>query len=486
MALSNLLNKNIEQVKSILPTDKSFDIITRELCFGNTKGYFVGINGMCKLDILQDILSTLQNPLYYFDIEPENICKFIENKIGYALVSLSDNWDILIKQVLSGPSLLFLDGFTKAVIIDTRTYPGRGISEPETEKIIRGAKDGFVETVLFNTNMIRRRIRSPKLTFEITSIGLESKTDVVIAYMNGIAEESLLKDIHNKLSSIKADSLTMGMKSLEELLLPQKWYHPLPAFFSTERPDVACSYLSEGYILLMVDTTPAAMILPCSVFQFTQSPEDYYKSSIVGTYIRLIRFICLFLSLLLFPTFLLLAANPELLPSSVNLLPTGPLAPGKLFFYVLIAELLLDLFKYSSSHTPGGFSGSIALVGGLLIGDVAVELNWASTEVIFYSAATLLASLSLTSIELSDSIRIYRLFITILTGFFSLTGYIAGIVLVGISILTTPVFAGRSYFWPLIPFNYPALKTLLIRYPTFQAQPAHVWHHEITKRKKSD
>ena len=477
MTLSKSLKENKDMVKSILPIEKSFDIIARDITFGSMEGYFIGINGLCKLDILQDIFSLLQNPLYYTNMNPLSMKEWVEQKIGYAQVTLCSQWDILLKQVLSGPSILFMDGFSQALILDTRSYPGRGISEPETEKIMRGSKDGFVETVLFNTNMIWRRIRSPKLTFEITSVGKESKTDIVIAYMNGLAETDLLTKIRTKLSNIKADSLTMGMKSLEELLLKKKWYHPLPAFFSTERPDVACSYLMERYILVMVDTTPAALILPCSFFQFTQSPENYYKSTVVGSYIRIVRFVCLFLSLFLFPVFLLLAANPWLLPEGMTLMPTGELAPLRLFFYVLIAELLLDLFKYSSSHSPGGFSGSLAIVGGLLIGDVAVSLQWASTEVIFYSAATLLASLSLTNIELSESIRIYRLFLTILTGIFQIWGFLAGIILIVISIATTPVFAGRSYFWPLFPFNAAALKTLLIRYPTFKAQPSRIWHH---------
>ena len=482
MILSKSLQENITTAKSILPISNSFDIITRTITLGNISGYFIGINGLCKLDLLQDIFSNLQNPLYYYNLNPCSMKELVEQKIGYAQVTLTSNWDILIKNVLSGPGILFLDGFEQALILDTRSYPTRGISEPETEKIIREAKDGFVETVLFNTNMIRRRIRSPKLTFEITSIGKESKTDIVIAFMNGLAEEDLLLQIRKKLSGIDADSLTMGMKSLEELLLHKRWYHPLPAFFSTERPDVACSYLMEGYVLLMVDTTPAALILPCSLFQFTQSPEDYYKSTVVGTYIRIIRFICLFLSLFLFSVFLLLASNPGLLPESINLMPSGSIEPFRLFFYVLIAELILDLFKYSSSHAPGGFSGSLAIVGGLLIGNVAIELQWASTEVIFYAAATLLTSLSLPNIDLSESIRVYRLFLTILTGLFDLPGFLIGLVLIGLSIFTTPVFAGKSYFWPLIPFNFSALKTLLIRYPTFMAQPNHIWHHTSKKK----
>lgn len=483
MNLTNSLQDNINTAKSILPIGKSFDIITRNITFGETDSYLIGINGFCKQELIQIIFSDLQDPHYRLDINLSSMKEFVESKIGYSQVSLSSDWDELIKNVLSGPCILLIDGFDEALIIDTRSYPTRGVSEPDTEKIIKGSKDGFVETLLFNTNLIRRRIRSPKLIFEIMSAGSDSKTDIALSYMNGLAESELLNKIKEKLKSLDANSLTMGIKSLEELLLPKKWYHPLPAFFSTERPDVACSYLMEGYILIIVDNTPAAFVLPCSIFQFTQSPEDYYQNTIVGNYIRIVRFLCIILSMFLMPVFLLLASNPTLLPNGVSMLPTGPVEPVKVFIYVLIAEFLLDLFKYSSSHAPQGLSGSLSIVGGLLIGDVAVKLHWASTEVIFYSAATVLATLSLSSIELADSIRIYRLFLIILTGFFNIWGFVAGIALILLSVITTPSFADKSYFWPLCPFNPAALKTLLFRYSTFKAQPSKAWPQADKKKK---
>ena len=485
MKLTNSLQENIKTAKSILPIGVSFDVIARNLSFGKLKAYFIGINGFCNQDLIQSIFSDLQDPIYRMGMNSSDMKAIMESKIGYSQVTVSSDWNEIVKNVLSGPFVLLIEGFSEALIIDTRAYPTRSINEPETEKVIKGSKDGFVETLLFNTNMIRRRIRSPKLTFEITSIGSDSKTDVSIAYMNGLAESDLLMEIRKKISSLNVNSLTMGMKSLEEMMLPKKWYHPLPSFFSTERPDVACSYLMEGYILIMVDNTPAAFVLPCTIFQFTQSPEDYYKYPIIGNYIRIFRFICILLSLFLLPTFLLFASNPDMLPANVNLLPTGEVEPIRLFIYVLFAELILDLFKYSSSHSPGGFSGSLAIVGGLLIGDVAVKLSWGSTEVTFYAAATVLATLSLSSIELSEAIRIYRLFLILTTGFFQLWGFILGIILILISSATTQTFYENSYFWPLVPFNFAALKTLLFRYSTFKAQPSKTWKHSDLKHKNN-
>lgn len=481
-SISSSLQDNINMLNELLPLSKSFDLLTRRIELCHIDSYFIGINGYCDDKVLHTIFKDLQAMDFSNLVIPGKDNPKLLDKMMHAFpvgqVEHFSDFDSLIPELLSGTILLFFEGVNEGFSIDIREYPARSIEEPENEKTIRGSKDGFVETLLFNANLIRRRIRSPRLTFEIFSIGSQSKTDVSIAYMDGEADSELLDSIRKRLNKIDVSALTMGTKSMEELIVPHKWYHPLPSLFRTERPDVACSYLLEGYILLMVDTTPSVLILPCSIFQFTQSPEDYYKSPLIGNYIRFYRFLCGIISLFLLPVFLLLTTNPTLLPAGISLLPTGDMSPVRIFIYVLFAEIALDLFKYSSSHSPEGFSGSLAIVGGLLIGEVAVKLQWASTEIIFYSAATVLASLSLSSIEYSEAIRMYRLFLLLCTGFFGLTGFIAGFILVLISVFTTPAAFGRSYFWPLFPFNWKALRTLLFRFPVQVKQPPQIWNRQ--------
>lgn len=477
MQLSSSLDDNIKQLESIFPISKSFDIVTRNLLLGDTKGYWIGINGFCRVELLQQIFSDLQNPLYMKDSKIEDIRRYLNAKIGYAQASLCDNWEDIARSLLSGPSALFVDGFAQAIIIDVRAYPARSVSEPDTERVTLGARDGFVETMLFNTNLIRRRIRSPKLTFEVMSIGTESKTDVAIAYMDGAANGELLERLKRALSHLPATSLTMGAKSLEELLVKKRWFHPLPCMHYTERPDVACSFLTEGHIAVIVDNSPSVLILPCTIFQFTQSPEDYYKSPIVGTYFRLVRFLCVPASLMLMPFFLLLTVYFPQFSEKWGLLSTETLSGPTIIFYVLAVEFFLDLFKYSASVSSSRFSGSLSIIGGLIIGDIAVELNWTSIEILFYAAITLLASLSLSSIEFGDGLRVYRLFLVVSTAFFGLWGFVGGLLLILLSVLTTPTFGGMSYFWPLYPFNWKALRTLLFRYPTAKAQPSKTWTH---------
>lgn len=474
MLLSTNLSDNIAQLKKLLPIGKSFDIVARELYLGNTRTYFVTVNGMCRTEVLQRIFSDLQNPLFTTDSTIENIQKYIASKIGYAQVELSNDVNNVLKQLLSGPSVLFVDGFDQAIIMDVRSYQTRSVEEPDTEHVTKGARDGFVETMLFNTNLIRRRIRSPRLTFELTSVGEDSQTDIAIAYLDNLVDEDFIAKVRKKLQSLRVTSLTMGSKSLEELLVCKSWFHPMPSMHSTERPDVASSYLAEGHVLIIVDNTPSVLILPCSLFQFTQSPADYYNAPLTGCYFRFIRFLCIPVSLFLLPAFYLVAAYyPEtalqyrLLSKEVSWL--------ELTIFIFAAEFLLDLFKYSSSHSSSHFSGSLSIIGGLIIGDIAVNLQWVTEEILFYAAVTMLATLSLASLELGEALRLYRLLLLVATAFFGLWGFIGASLLVLLSMVTTPTFGKASYLWPLIPFRWQALKTLLFRYPTFKSQPSKVW-----------
>lgn len=475
-AISKNLTQNTAALKDLLPIDASFDLVTRNLYLGETPAYWVGVNGFCKTEILQQIFSDLQNPLFTEDSRVEDLINYMNAKIGYAQVEAEGNWDVLIKNLLSGPSLLFVDGFDRALIIDVRTYPTRSVAEPDAERITRGSRDGFVETLLSNANLIRRRVRAPRLTFAMHSVGSQSRADVAVAYLEDSVNRELLDALSERLDSLDVTSLTMGAKSLEELLVPRKWWQPLPCIQSTERPDVACSYLMEGHILILVDNSPLVLILPGTIFQFTQSPEDYYKSPFIGTYFRLVRFACIPASLFLMPLFLLITAYyPQLAAKWQLLSSTGPMAPLRIIFYILSVEFILDLFKYSAALSPGRFSGSLSIVGGLIIGDIAVSLNWASTEVLFYGAVTLLASLSISSIEFAEALRVYRIFMIGATALGGLWGFLAGLTLTLLSVFSTPTFGGMSYFWPLFPWNGQALRTLLFRCPTYKAQPSRVW-----------
>lgn len=470
MQLCKDLTDNIEQLKQIFPIKKSYDIITKDLYLGSTRAYWIGINGFCNSEILLHLISDLQNEQFCNDNIIQDLNKYVASRVGYVQAKTSNDLNELSKNLLSGASFLLVDGFDTAIILDARSYPMRSVQEPDAEKVMRGAKDGFIETLVSNTALIRRRIRNPKLTFEIKSVGSDSQTDVAIAYVDGLIDEELLSKLKSKIDSLNISALTMGSKSLEELLITKKWYTPLPQTRYTERPDVACSFLLEGYIVIIVDNSPTALIFPCTLFQFTQHPDDYYQNPLIGNYLRLLRFACILGSLLVMPTFLLVGSRIPNPPEWLHVTSTGATGAMQLFIYVLIIEIGLDIFKYSSATAASGYSHSLGLIGGLLIGNMAVELKWLNLESLFYGAATLLANVSISSQEFSDAIRLYRLTLVLFTGILGIPGFIVGVILIFISMFKTKSFGNKSYLWPLVPFNWPALSKLLFRYPTPAAQ----------------
>ena len=267
MALSTVLDENICYIEDKIPVRESFDFMTRHLYLGETPAFFLGLNGFCRTEVLQQIFSDLQNASYTKDAKVEDIVRYLDGKLGYAQASLCDSWDDIIRNLLSGPAVLIVDGFSAAILIDARTYPARGISEPDLERATKGARDGFVETLLLNANLIRRRVRSRGLVFSMHSVGEESRTDVAVAYIRGTVNRGLLDMLEHRIDALRITSLTMGAKSLEELLVHRHWWNPLPSIRMTERPDVACSYLLEGHIVVLVDNSPLVLILPCTVFQ---------------------------------------------------------------------------------------------------------------------------------------------------------------------------------------------------------------------------
>lgn len=475
LSVNTDLEKNIQILHQMLPIEKSFDLLTRNVCLGNRPGYWLGINGFSQAELLEKVFGGLQAAKNPRDNDKEALQQYLAEGIGFVQCTLEESFEKLLDSLTCGNSLLFLQGFDQAVVMDTRSYPARGVQEPELEKMTRGARDGFVETLLTNCNLIRRRIRSKDLIFEITNVGTMSKTDVAIAYLQDKCDPELIKEIRKALANLKVTSLTMGSKSLEELLVKRHWWTPMPSLQMTERPDAASSYLAEGHALLIVDNTPMVLILPCTIFQFTQSSEDYYKNPIVGSYLKFIRFLCIPAAMLIMPVFLLITAYYPQLSASLRLLSTQGQDKGHLIFYVLTVEFFLALFQYSAALSSDKFSGSLSIIGGLLIGDLAVQLNWSSSEVLFYGAITLLATVSVSCVELSDALRIYRLFMILCTAFGGPTGFWISVALTALSILTTPTFGGYSYFWPLVPWNWAALKTLLFRAPTAKAQPSRVW-----------
>lgn len=464
--LSSDINQNIRLVHQFLPVKRSFDVIGRELIIGQaTRAYLVFIDGFAKDDIMLWILQVLQS-LSENDMSNITIQTLMTKKIGYIEVERFNDLEQLRSMVLAGAVGLIVDGQDEGLIIDAREYPVRSPEEPELEKVSRGSRDGLVETIIFNTALIRRRLRDPNLIFEIKTVGKRSKTDVSIAYLDDMVDKKLLSEIQDKIDKIDVGALVMAEKTLEELLIKKHWYNPLPQVKFTERPDVVAAHLMEGHIAIIVDTSPSIMLLPVTLFHFTQHAEDYYQNILVGSYYRWIRFFGMLSALLLPPLWLLLVQNKELLPDFLQFLGPKDEYTLPLFVQLLLLEFGMDVLRLSSIHTPSALNTSLGIIGGLILSDLAVKVGIFVPETVLYIALAAVGTFATPSLEFALAIRIFRLFLLVITGVFGLWGFSLSLLVILIIVLTSRSFKnGKRYTWPLIPFKWKPLAHILFRMP---------------------
>ncbi|MCM1191093.1 MAG: spore germination protein, partial [Acetatifactor muris] len=353
----------MQYLNQVLAADKNFDIIYRVVSIGGKEACMYLVDGFCKDDLIQKLLQYLMDQKA--EDMPEDMHGISKQFMPYVEVDIEARFDRLIDSLLSGMFLLLIDGYEKALLIDSRTYPARGVEEPEKDKVLRGSKDGFVETVVFNTALIRRRIRSPELCMEMMNAGKSSKTDIVLCYMNDRVDQGFLQDIKRKIENIQADSLTMNQESLAECLYKRRWYNPFPKFKYTERPDTASAQVLEGNIVILVDNSPSAMILPTTIFDVVEEADDYYFPPVTGTYLRLTRLLITLFTFFMTPTFLLLMNHTEWVPESFSfiLLQEDPNIP--LIWQFLILELAIDGLKLAAVNTPNMLSTPLSVMAAL-------------------------------------------------------------------------------------------------------------------------
>lgn len=459
--ITGRLAEDMQYLNEKIAADKNFDVIYRTVQMGGVNACMYLVDGFCKDDLIQKLLQQFMDLTE--DKMPKDAHEMSKQHISYVEVDLSAQWDKIIDGLLSGIFILLVDGFTDALLIDSRTYPARGVEEPEKDKVLRGSKDGFVETVIFNTALIRRRIRSADLRMEMLNAGESSKTDIVLCYMEERVDHAFLENIRRKIQNIQVDSLTMNQESLAECLYQRKWYNPFPKFKYTERPDTAAAQVLEGNIVILVDNSPSAMILPTTIFDVVEEADDYYFPPITGTYLRLTRFLIAVLTYLVTPTYLLLATNPQWVPESFSfiLLKENPNIP--LIWQFLILELALDGLKLAAVNTPNMLSTPLSVMAALVLGEFSVNSGWFSPEVMLYMAFVAIANYTQANYELGYALKFMRILNLILTQLFGLWGYIAGIVILVLSVACNRTIAHTSYIYPLIPFDGRKLKNRLIR-----------------------
>ncbi len=463
--LSSNYIENRNRLEILLRPGNSFDIVDRHIQIGGRNASLYTIDGFTKDEVLEKILEFLMS-VQAQDLKGiPNAKEFCKRYITYIETSLSNDTDTIISAVLSGCLALLIEGYDQAILLETRTYPVRSVQEPGSDQVLRGSHDGFVETLIFNTALIRRRIRDPRLTFQIIPVGTSSKTDVAVCYMDKVVDEKRLNSLIQAMKNIHVKALSLNQESLAEALLHPRWWNPFPKVRYTERPDTAAACLLEGDILVLVDNSPSAMILPTSFFTFTQDVNDFYFPPITGTYLRLIRILVFFFTYLLTPIWLLFLNNPQWVPPSLSFIIIKEPGAVPVFWQLIGIELLIDGLKLASLNTPSALSNSFSIIGALLLGEFAVKSGWVSTEAVLYMAFVALSSFALPSYELGYAIKFFRILALVGVSLFNLWGLIGAVLLFIVTLASTKPLGGGSYLYPLIPFNGKAFLSLIIRMP---------------------
>ena len=459
--ISEKLTQNMQYLDDLMGLETNFDIIHRVIRIGETDACMYLVDGFCKDELMQKILQ------YLMDLKaegfPQDAHEMSKMAIPYVEVDLDDTWEKILGALLSGVFVLLVDGYEKAVLIDARTYPARGVEEPDKDKVLRGSKDGFVETVVFNTALIRRRIRSTDLHMEMLNAGTNSRTDIVLCYMESRVDQALLKQIRERIRSLRVDALAMNQESLAECLYQRKWYNPFPKFKYTERPDTAAAQVLEGNLVILVDNSPSAMILPTTIFDVVEEADDYYFPPVTGNYLRLTRFLIALITYFLTPTYLLLMNHPMWIPENLTfiILKEDPNVP--LILQFLILELAIDGLRLAAVNTPNMLSTPLSVMAALVLGEFSVDSGWFNSEVMLAMAFVAIANYTQANYELGYALKFMRILNLLLTQLFGICGYLTGILVFALALFTNQTISGQSYLYPLIPFDRAKMRNRFFR-----------------------
>ncbi len=446
-----------------LGVGRSFDMVGRDLQIGGRRAKLWVVNGYAQDSLLERIIAAWM-PIASLD-GVADLQSFLERYVTACDSKVETDWNKAVTAVFAGKTLLVVEGYPEGVLLEAKQFPLRSVEEPDTSRVLRGSHDGFVENIMKNAALLRRRIRTPELTLERLEVGERSKTDIALCYLEGEADPELVAQLRKKINAIDVRSVSMGQESIAEAIAPRQWYSPFPKVRYTERPDVATASLMEGDVLVMVDNTPAVMVLPTSFFRFAEEVNDYYFPPLIGTYLQLVRVTVLLLTVFITPLWFLLAKEPARVHESLHFLLIQDDYAVPLIVQLLLVELIIDLLKLASLNTPNALSSSFSMLGALILGDFAVQSRWLVPEVLVYMAFVAIANYAQPSYEMGYAFKLCRMTLLVLIWLADWWGFAFGVVGILLLLAVTRPLAGKGYLYPLIPFNGKAMKRLLHRGP---------------------
>lgn len=444
----NTLRTMLDGIKAEL--SQSFDLVYREINVHNKQVAIIFLSSLSDGARISDLVESIvitSNQDIELTFYPGAVDKITDQKTA-------------ITNMLSGQCLAIVEGNKNYYCIETRAYPSRSTAEPSVEKSVRGSHDGFVENIILNVGLIRRRIRDPRLRIAINREGTKTRTDIAYLYIEHLIDPDILDDFTHRLKTLDETEI-LSERNLCESLYGKTW-NPYPHVRYTERPDISAIHLLQGYLVVIVDNSPTAMIMPTTFFEQTKQIEEYTQTTLIAIFTRVIRLIGILFSIYLLPLWIVIVVDQN--PTMLNI----PLVENfRLFefgFQVIFADIVVEWIRQSLIHTPTILSGIMGFIAVFVLGDTAVELGAYTKEILVMIALANIGNLLTPSYELSLANKAFRVFIGLLSLFFGLTGFSIGVLLHIVVLLSTKTIK-YPYLYPFIPFSYKEIKKILLGAP---------------------
>ena len=480
------LEKNITYLESVF--SDSADVVKRSLWVGENKYwiYMVYMDSMSDRMLMEGKI--LKNLMYNLKSVPKDrgLEYLKDNGITSADMKMVDSMEEALKDMISGDTLIFGNNSDKVLVISSKGFPNRGVPTAESEVAIRGSKEGFSEVIRVNTVLIRRRIRDTRLKVKQTVVGVRSKTDVAIVYMDDLVRKDILKEVEKRLNKFEIDGI-FDSGSLEQLA-EEKWYSPFPQFQSTERPDKAASAILEGRIALIIDNSPMVLLLPTTLNCFFQASDDYYNRWGTVCFTRILRYLAATISIILPGIYVAIATfHPEIFPTKMALsfVASRQGVPFPLAIEVLLMELAFELLREAGIRLPGPMGGTLGIVGGLIIGQAAVDANIISPTVVIVVALTALSAFTIPNEGFASAFRLVKFYLLLLSSFLGLVGFALGGITVLIHLASLKSF-NIPYLMPFVASNINDRedeKDSIIRFPIFSMKNRPIFTREEARRR---
>lgn len=474
--LSDSLDTNILHFEELFKDCN--DVVKRKFPIGKDKtiwAYIAYVDVMIDRRVIEE--SIMEQLVVYVRGVPHDMESTEEDSFGFikdggmATADLKEvnTMDDIALAVLSGDTIVMIDGYEKAIVVATKGFPNRGVQPPDTESVIRGSKEGFSEAMRINTVLIRRRIRDTKLKVKQVQIGTRTRTDIAVMFIDDLVRPEILKEIEQRLSYFNIDSV-LESGTLEQMI-ETEWYSPFPQTQVTQRPDKVASALLEGRVAIVVDNTPFVLILPTTINCFFQSAEDYYQRWYVMSFVRILRYCAAFLSFAIPGFYIALTTfHPSMIPTPLtfSIAAAREGVPFPALIEVLIMELAFELLREAGVRLPAPIGNTIGIVGGIIVGQAVVQANLVSPIIVIIVALTAISSFAIPSYSLTSAFRMIKYLIIILSSLLGFYGFWIGIMVV-LTHLVSLKSVNIPYLSPYVArdVHRSDLKDSLIRMPAF-------------------